>query len=359
MDTMGRILKIGTDCSGIDAPMFALKQLASITDFEIQYEFASDMNPTVRKILNAAEPTPKIIYNDVLARDNSITPIVDLYIAGFPCQSFSIQGNRLGFNSKDGCVFQGILDYLKTCKPTAFVLENVKGLVNHDKGKTLATILQALADLNSYQIEHRVISPHEVGWPQRRPRLWIVGRHKAKFGSSSNPFQWPKERPVSADALRSLLLTTEEAKRTEPNAYRCLQPSYKRSLEALKEAASSKDIDLGVGPYLLRLGMSAGRESLGSAGLSPCLVQRCEYFYLAWQGRYLTSREALRLQGFPDRFTTVTLSPPTTFKLAGNSMCVPLLVELLRPIVDALLEVKPVGSEKQNEATEHRTGGYT
>jgi len=107
-------------------------------------------------------------------------PDFDLLVGGFPCQAFSIAGKRQGFNETRGTLFFDIARILKYKRPRHFVLENVKGLLSHDGGKTFQTILKVLTDLG-YSVEWQVLNAKDFGVPQNRERIFIVG-HLGGFG---------------------------------------------------------------------------------------------------------------------------------------------------------------------------------
>ena len=104
----------------------------------------------------------------------------DLLVGGFPCQSFSLAGKRKGFDDTRGTLFFDIARILSIKKPQFLVLENVKGLLSHDKGETLSRILTILSKLE-YQVEYRVLNSKDYGVPQNRERIFITGH----FGGSS------------------------------------------------------------------------------------------------------------------------------------------------------------------------------
>jgi DNA (cytosine-5)-methyltransferase 1 len=110
---------------------------------------------------------------------NYIPDNFDVLCAGFPCQAFSIAGRRGGFEDTRGTLFFDVAEIIKNKRPKAIFLENVKGLRNHDKGKTLATILNVLReDLNYYVPEPQILNAKEFGVPQNRERIFIVGFRK-------------------------------------------------------------------------------------------------------------------------------------------------------------------------------------
>ena len=100
-------------------------------------------------------------------------PDFDILVGGFPCQSFSIAGKRKGFEDTRGTLFFEIARILKAKKPSTCLLENVKGLVNHNGGKTFATILSTLSELG-YDVEWQVLNSKHFGVPQNRERVFII-----------------------------------------------------------------------------------------------------------------------------------------------------------------------------------------
>ena len=144
-------LRVGTDCSGIDAPIHALK----LMNVPFQYEFASDLDKAAKASINCNHQ-PRMFFDDIMTRDHTRLPKLDLYCAGFPCQSFSTLGKRQGFDDTKnrGTVFFHCYETIKNTQPKMFVLENVKGLLSHDKGKTFKTIMDYLSTLSGYFIHY-------------------------------------------------------------------------------------------------------------------------------------------------------------------------------------------------------------
>lgn len=146
-------------------------------------------SPTCVLACDISEEANKTYYNNygILPRqdicDVSDTDIlnltdIDVVCAGFPCQPFSIAGKRKGFDDKDGrgTMFFEVLRFQK-CNPKAFILENVKGLVSHDKGKTLSKMIDML-DKSGYNTQYKVLTCSDYGIPQMRKRLFIVALRK-------------------------------------------------------------------------------------------------------------------------------------------------------------------------------------
>lgn len=125
-------------------------------------------------------------YGDLMKINSNDLPEFDMLIGGFPCQTFSVIGNRKGFEDERGQIIYGILKILKEKNISYFILENVKGLVNHNKGETLKQILNELS--KDYFVDYKVLNSIDFGVPQMRERIYFVGIRKDKFKSF---FLWP------------------------------------------------------------------------------------------------------------------------------------------------------------------------
>lgn len=142
--------------------------------------FTSEIKPYAIEILKQNHPD-EIISGDITKVPSSIIPDFDILLAGFPCQAFSSAGKRLGFVDTRGTLFFEVERILRDKNPKGFILENVEGLVNHDKqnskdkiGRTLQTILDRLAELG-YKVSWKVLNAKDFGVPQDRKRVYIVG----------------------------------------------------------------------------------------------------------------------------------------------------------------------------------------
>lgn len=142
--------------------------------------FASEIKPHAISVLQQNYPT-EIIHGDITEIEASAIPNFDILCAGFPCQAFSAAGSRKGFADTRGTLFFEVERILKAKRPKGFILENVEGLVNHDKGKTLGVILNNLQELG-YSVSYKVLNAKHFGVAQERKRIYIVG----KFGHAVN-----------------------------------------------------------------------------------------------------------------------------------------------------------------------------
>ena len=147
-------LRVGTDCSGIEAPLQALKSL----DVDFKPCFCSDIDERLVRFSKRNFHTWKS-YDNVRHRDNhcSTVPSVDIYGAGFPCQAYSSAGRRGGSSDPRGKILPGILDYITNKKPKIFFLENVVGFTTINKGKDCSKLVSYLQKLD-YHIYNKIIN---------------------------------------------------------------------------------------------------------------------------------------------------------------------------------------------------------
>lgn len=169
---------------------------------EYQCVFTSEIKPHAIEILQQNHPGEPIT-GDITKVDAADIPDFDILLAGFPCQAFSAAGLRKGFDDTRGTLFFDVARIIKAKKPKGFILENVEGLVNHDRqnpkepiGRTLATILKTLNKLH-YKVSWRVLNAKDFGVPQERKRIYIVGTREKK--PSLENF------PVVSNTLKSVI----------------------------------------------------------------------------------------------------------------------------------------------------------
>ena len=171
---------------GMSCGMIALDRLG----IKVDNYYASEIDKYARKSFNELH-NPNTFYEDITTRKHSEVPQLDLYVAGFPCQSFSMAGKRGGFEDTRGTLFFNVAEFIKENQPKCFVLENVKGLLSHDSGKTYQTITDVLTNgggtLNSqigidtidnglgYHVYAKVLNTKDYGVPQNRERIFLVG----------------------------------------------------------------------------------------------------------------------------------------------------------------------------------------
>lgn len=312
--------------------------------------FTSEWNSFAQKTYLANFPLDDehIFAGDITAVEAEDIPDHDVLLAGFPCQPFSIAGvskkNALGRPHGFECTTQGTLFFdvariIAAKRPKAFLLENVKNLLSHDKGNTFRVILQTLREELGYDVHYKVIDGQHFT-PQHRERIIIVGfREKTSF--SWNDLQLPPVGPRLASILHpqdgSEMI--EEPYTTNPqgkvNSKYTLTPNLWTYLQAYKEKHSAAGNGFGFGlayPDSVTRTLSARYHKDGSE-------------ILVWQGenkrpRRLTPRECARLMGYPATFK-IPVSDTQAYRQFGNSVVVPVMREAARimtPHIKALIE---------------------
>jgi DNA (cytosine-5)-methyltransferase 1 len=315
-------LRIGTDCSGIEAPVMAL-QLLKIPH---RHVFSTEIDPHARQSIRA-NYSPEIEYTDLFDRNVNTLPDMDIYVCGFPCQSFSTvnAAGQAGFAQKHnkGIVFFKCYDVICIKQPVIFILENVKNIVSHDKGHTFKVIQSYLDSLDDlYLIQHKVLNAKEYdGGLQNRQRLYIVGVRRDHLVTNHDPATglFPPQPPLPNVPISSVFLDDGDA---YPDT--TLTQHKIQLLQELQAKGFNLDDDLIVN--LNVSGGSSGFQVHAMPDCCPCLLANST-FYITSKQRNMRAREALRIQGFPDTFKQV-VSERQMLKQVGNSMCIPILKAL-------------------------------
>lgn len=261
---------------------------------------------------------------DIKAVDERKVPDHDILLGGFPCQAFSILGDRKGFEDARGTLFFDIARILQEKRPSAFLLENVKQLTTHNGGRTLARIMETLWGLG-YYADYKVLNALHFGVPQKRERIFIVGFREPRR------FTWPRgsaEMKPLADVLEpsvsEFYYASDHIKRN-----RRLKRNGKKTFDEPTIWHENKAGNISAYPFSCAL----------RAGAS--------YNYLLVNGvRRLTEREMLRLQGFPESYKIVC-GYSATRRQAGNSVAVPCVAAVLRSVFDAPRVVKSLSMMPQ------------
>ena len=256
----------------------------------------------------------------------------DVLCAGFPCQAFSLAGKRLGFEETRGTLFFDVAEIIRRKRPKAFFLENVKGLLIHDKGKTIQTILKVLReDLDYYVPDPQIVNAMNFGVPQHRERVYIVGFRKDQ---NVNEFTYP----APTDKTKTFADIKEEH---TVSAKYYLSTQYVKTLVAHKERHAAKGN--GFGYEIIPDDGVANAIVVGGMGRERNLVidTRLEDFTpvtnikgeINRDGlRRMTPREWARLQGFPDNFI-IGVADASAYKQFGNSVAVPAIQATAEEII--------------------------
>jgi DNA (cytosine-5)-methyltransferase 1 len=246
----------------------------------------------------------------------------DVLCAGFPCQAFSIAGKRGGFEDTRGTLFFDVAEIIRRKKPKAIFLENVKGLRNHNGGKTLATILNVLRnDLNYFVPEPQIVNAKDFGVPQNRERIYIVGFRKDQ---GVTEFEYPKP-------LKKKVKFADVKEKKVPATKYFLSTQYVQTLINHKERHESKGNgfgfaiipDDGIANAIVVGGMGRERNLVYDHRITDFTPTTHIKGTVNREGiRKMTPREWARLQGFPDNYV-IPVADASAYKQFGNSVAVP------------------------------------
>ncbi len=303
--------------------------------------FTSEWDPYARKTYaaNFHDGPNHVFAGDITTVHEKDVPDHDVLLAGFPCQAFSIAGvskkNALGrphgFSDKvQGTLFFDVARIIAEKRPKAFLLENVKNLVSHDKGRTFATIIDVLRNELGYHVTYKVINgKHFV--PQNRERIIIVG-FRDDVGFDWNDLQLPDI--ATAPKLSSIL---HKQNGTDPSEWNFLEGKNRKVSAAYtlsdklwdylqNYAAKHREKGNGFG-----FGLVTGKDT---ARTLSARYYKDGSEILVSQGsknnpRRLTPRECARLMGFDDAFR-IPVSDTRAYKQFGNSVVVPVIAEVAR-----------------------------
>lgn len=254
-------------------------------------------------------------------------PDHDILTGGFPCQAFSVIGNRLGFADIRGTLFFEVERILRDKKPKAFLLENVKQLTSHDQGRTFRVILDRLDKLG-YHVHYKVLNGLDFGVPQKRERIIIVGFRE------NYPFEFPIGT-IERKTLDDILDRDDQVDKKYFLSDRVKQKLQRQLKEQKKEF-----------PSFTSVWHENVSGNIGIHEYSCALRANGSYNYLVVNGiRRLTPREMFRLQGFPDSFKIVVADTQAR-KQAGNCVVVPKIEAVARAMIRAMERVPvPVVSQ--------------
>lgn len=282
---------------------------------------------------------------DITNISAEIIPDHDILLGGFPCQSFSQAGLRQGFNDTRGTMFFEIQRILVEKRPKAFLLENVKQLRGHDKGRTLKSIRsilegkrdqaipddiplnedarRALEEKLNYWVDVRVLRAADFGAPQNRERIFIVGFDKDQFPKINfdKKFTWPVPTKVPT-RVRNVLQSQSELD-ADVDAYGKDRFTISDKLWEghQKRKAAHKSRGNGFG-YSLFNPDSEYTNTISARYYKDGSEILIDQKHLGKNPRKLSPRECAKLQGFPDCFIVDAVSQGQIYKQFGNSVCV-------------------------------------
>ena len=268
---------------------------------------------------------------DITKVDENSIPDHDVLVAGFPCQPFSIAGvskknslgRETGFQDKtQGTLFFDVCRILKAKRPKAFLLENVKNLKSHDKGRTFKIIMESLNELK-YDVYTAILDGQNYV-PQHRERILIVGFDKERYGESL-PFSFDINPKNPKPLMKDILEKSADDKYTLSDKLWLYLQNY-----AAKHKAAGNGFGYGIAE---RNGISRTLSARYYKDGSEILIEQKDK-----NPRRLTPRECARLQGFSDDFKIV-VSDTQAYKQFGNSVVVPLMADVAKLIVNRIREL--------------------
>lgn len=271
--------------AGIGGFHSALKKLGG------ECVFASEIDKHARETYKHNHGIDDVIFNDdIRAISPCQIPDHDLLCAGFPCQPFSQAGKKKGFkdgeNSERGNLFFNIVDILEAKRPKAFILENVRHLLNHDEGRTFATILSFLKELH-YDVSYKIIKASDFNVPQHRARIFIVGFDSTAVNTKT-PFMFPRPVPLT------------------------------KTMSDIFGAPCNKRIG-----FTLRV---------GGKGSTIDDRRNWEFYRVNGEVKRIGLKEATEMMGFEPSFQ-FPVSKTQAMKQLGNSVCIPVVSAIAKHVL--------------------------
>ena len=367
-------IRIGTLFSGIGAIEHALHRLKLKTEIV----FAGDIDPFVKKAYFANYEISEDSWHDDIQEFSAkkYKNKVDLIVGGSPCQSFSMAGKRGGMEDTRGTLFYDFARVIKECQPKIFIFENVRGLLNHDKGNTWK-VIQNVFDQLGYSINTKILNSSDYDIPQSRNRVFVVG-----FKKQNTKFLFPKPIKLQKtmqdfleDHTNSKYFLGEKGVKfvtkiknqnkhyTQINGAIALcqkanqqtnwhgdfvfesvekKLKYDEFIFDVNEVDKKYYLSKTVKDYVLKSGTKNYKAAPGTdPEIARTLLQSMHKMHRSGVDNYvthhkgrirrLTPRECLRLMGFRDSFKIV-ISDTQTYRQAGNSIVVDVLIALLKQI---------------------------
>jgi DNA (cytosine-5)-methyltransferase 1 len=267
-------------------------------------------------------------YGDLMKINVNELPDFDVMIAGFPCQTFSVVGQRKGMSDARGQVIYGLIKILKGKNIKYFILENVKGLVNHDKGNSLKVILKELDDAG-YNVSHKVLNSVNYNTPQHRERIYFVGVRK---DIPVQDFEFPE--PKATPAIKNYLIDTDsqyifdENEKTFSTFKKYLSNKYNKGLFELEKLLKNDFEVIDTRQSDLRI--YKDRTPTLRTGRHGILYVKNKKL------RKLSGYESLLLQGFPEHYARIAkgvVQDTNLLAQTGNAMTVSTIEEVGRQLL--------------------------
>lgn len=309
--------KVGSLFSGIGGIDLGFEQAG----FEIAW--ANEIDAAACKTYRHNFPDTNLIEGDIQDLDPEKLDDIDVLVAGFPCQPFSVMGYQRGFKDSRGNLFFEIARFVDVKRPRFVLLENVRNLMEHDNGKTFLVIYNTLAQFG-YSVKYKVINATDVNIPQNRARIFIVAFREVEDCDS---FDFPEAMPLEA-TLEDILNRSEKH---DDIYYYGSESRYFKTLNAkiVDKTGIYRIDDSGIATRKWDICPTL-KANMGTYHDRVPIIR--DNFGI----RKLTPMECLAFQGFPKDFTFKGVSLESAYRQCGNTVCVPIIKNMAAQLCGVL-----------------------
>ena len=311
------MIKVGSLFSGIGGIDLGFEQAG----FEIAW--ANDIDAEACKTYRHNFPNTQLIEGDVHDIDPRTLSDIDVLVAGFPCQPFSIMGHRRGFKDPRGNLFFEISRFIDIKRPRMVFLENVRNLMEHDDGKTFLVIYNTLAQFG-YSVKYKVIDATDVNIPQNRARIFIVAFLNIV---DCDRFAFPEANPLEV-TLEDII---DRSVKHDDIYYYGSSSRYFKELNAkiVDKTGIYRIDDSGVATRKWNICPTL-KANMGTYPDRVPIIR--DDFGI----RKLTPMECLAFQGYPKEYTFKGVSLESAYKQCGNTVCVPVIKRIANQIYEVM-----------------------
>ncbi len=310
-------VKVGSLFSGIGGIDLGFEQAG----FEIAW--ANDFDAAACKTYRNNFPSTILIEDDVRNINPCTLSDIDVLVAGFPCQPFSVMGYRRGFNDPRGNLFFEIARFIDVKRPKVVFLENVKNLMEHDNGKTFLVIYNALAQFG-YSVKYKVINATDVNIPQNRARIFIVAFRDIE---DCDKFSFPQYTPLEA----TIDDVIDRSIKHDDVYYYGSESRYFKELNAkiVDKTGIYRIDDSGIATRKWEICPTL-KANMGTYHDRVPIIR--DDFGI----RMLTPMECLAFQGYPKKYTFKGVSLKSAYKQCGNTVCVPIIKSIAAKLFELM-----------------------
>lgn len=310
-------VKVGSLFSGIGGIDLGFEQAG----FEIAW--ANDFDAAACKTYRNNFSNTILIEDDVRNINSCALSDIDVLVAGFPCQPFSVMGYRRGFNDPRGNLFFEIARFIDVKRPKVVFMENVKNLMEHDNGKTFLVIYNTLAQFN-YSVKYKVINATDVNIPQNRARIFIVAFRDIE---DCDKFSFPQYTPLEAtidDVINRSI-------KHDDIYYYGSESRYFKELNAkiVDKTGIYRIDDSGIATRKWEICPTL-KANMGTYHDRVPIIR--DDFGI----RMLTPMECLAFQGYPKKYTFKGVSLKSAYKQCGNTVCVPIIKSIAAKLFELM-----------------------